>query len=275
MPTLETLDPTLQFYLFKGEPGTRKSTSALSFPTPQYWFNWDLKMQSMLVPMHKWGINPKDVVYDDYMDWDKARIKLEEFQTKCKHPDGRKYETVIIDSFTSSMDMTLRQTLKSKGGKTRQSGQAAGKFIGTIPVNEMEDYNAESSAGNELIALLKDIQTYNKLNVIVIAHVMEVTNKSSNGETSTSRTIVTAGKRLAAKIPGYCSEVYHFDIEQSLSQSLPGEYTCLTENTGDDFARTGLSLPRRIKFNDKPLYKDFIAPAIETLKAKKIQVIVP
>jgi AAA domain len=275
MPTMKTLDPTYQFYMFKGEPGTRKSTAALSFPTPQYWFDWDLKMQSMLVPMYKWGINPEDVVYDNYMDWDKARKKLEEFTTKCKHPDGRKYETIVIDSFTSGMDMTLRQTLSFKGGQVRKSGQAAGKTIANIPINEIEDYNAESSAANEMIALLKDIATFHKLNVIIIAHVMEVTFKGLNGETSMSRTIVTAGKRVAAKLPGYCSEVYHFDIEKSLSSSVPGDYTCITENTGEDFARTGLELPRRIKFNEKPLYKDFLAPAIAKLKAQNVQVIQP
>jgi hypothetical protein len=42
-----------------------------------------------------------------------------------------------------------------------KSGAAAGKNIGGIAVNEIEDYNAESSALNELIALTKDIQAYN------------------------------------------------------------------------------------------------------------------
>lgn len=266
MATMETLDPTYQFYMFKGEPGTRKSTAALSFPTPQFWFSWDLKMQSMLIPMRKWGIDPKDVVYEDYINWNDPVKKLEEFTSKCKHPDGRKYETIIVDSFTSAMDMTLRQTMKVK------SGAGEGKKIAGISVNSMEDYNAESSAANELIALLKDIQKYHKLNVIIIAHVMEVSSKTPGGETQMSRTIVTAGKRVAAKLPGYCSEVYHFDIEKSLSASVPGDYTIITENTGEDFARTGLALPRRIKFNDKPLYKEWIAPAIEKLKAENVQV---
>jgi hypothetical protein len=275
MPTLETFDPTYQFYMFKGEPGTRKSTQALSYPKPQYWFDWDAKMQlgSLVVPMLKWGINPKDVVYDTYADWEGARKKLELFTTTCKHPDGRKYETIIVDSFTSAMDMTLRQTLKAKGGVTRGSGAAAGRFIAGIPVNELEDYNAETSAANEMIALLKDIQSYHKLNVIIIAHVMEVTNKDSQGKTSTSRTIVTAGKRTAAKMPGYCSEVYHFDIIKSISASVPGQYSLITENTGDDFARTSLDLPTRITFDDKPLYTDFLKPAIDKIKGQNIQVV--
>lgn len=271
MPTLESLDPTYQFYMLKGEPGTRKSTAALSFPTPQYWFSWDKKMQSMVIPMQKFGINPKDVIYDDYSDWTEARKKLESFTVNCKHPDGRKYETIIFDSLTSAMDMTLRQTLKMKTGQVRSSGQAAGKQIAGISVNELEDYNAESAAMNELIALAKDIQTYHKLNIILIAHVMEV-YQGTGKETSVSRTIVTAGKRVAAKLPGYCSEVYHFDIEKSLSESVPGRYSLVTEHTGDDFARTGLGLPRRIIFDDQPLYSTFIEPAIKKLKGANVQI---
>lgn len=265
MPTLETLDPTYQFYMLKGEPGTRKSTTALSYPKPIYWFDWDDKMESMLVPMTKWGINPKDVVYDVYQDWESARKKLEAFTTTCKHPDGRKFETIVIDSFTAAMDRTLRQIKKTKGG----SGE--GKKIAGIPVSGIEDYNAESSVGAELIALLKDIKNYHKLNIVLIAHVMEVT-KMAGQETSVSRTIVTAGKRLSAILPGYCSEVYHFDIEKSLSPTMPGKYTIVTENTGEDFARTGLDLPRRIEFGDKPLFDTHIKPAIEKLKAQNIQV---
>lgn len=269
MPTLETLDPTYQFYMLKGEPGLRKSTCALSFPKPIYWFDWDDKMESMIVPMRKWGLNPKDVVYDVYQDWDNARKKLEGFQSTCKHADGRKYQTIVIDSFTAAMDRTLRQIKKFKGADDK------GKKIAGIPVSGIEDYNAESAVGAELIALLKDIKNFHKLNIVLIAHVMEVSNKNPNGETQVSRTIVTAGKRLSAIIPGYCTEVYHFDIEKSLSASLPGQYSIITENTGDDFARTGLDLPRRIAFNDKPLYDTYLLPAIEKLKALNVPVIKP
>lgn len=266
MPTLETLDPTYQFYMLKGEPGTRKSTSALSFPKPIYWYDWDDKMESMIVPMRKWGMNPKDIVYDVYQDWESARKKLEQMAINAKHSDGRKIETIVIDSFTAAMDRTLRQIKKTKSGKDE------GKKIAGIPVSGIEDYNAESSVGAELIALLKDIKNYHKLNIVLIAHVMEVT-KQSGQETSVSRTIVTAGKRLSAILPGYCSEVYHFDIEKSLSATLPGQYTIVTENTGEDFARTGLDLPRRIVFNDKPLYSEFIAPAIQKIKDQNIQIV--
>ena len=45
MPTMDSVTFFDALYcMFKGEPGTRKSTQALSFPGPQYWFSWDRKM---------------------------------------------------------------------------------------------------------------------------------------------------------------------------------------------------------------------------------------
>lgn len=264
MPNMETVDPSILYSMFKGEPGTRKSTCALSYPTPQFWFSWDQKMQGMMLPMKKWGMDPKLIDYIDYSDWTAARLKLESFQLNCP------YNTLVFDSLTSMADMTLRQTLKSKGGTTRASGQKAGHQIAGININELEDYNAESAALNELIAITKDIQTYQKtqgkyVNIILIAHVMEVT-KQVAGVMATSRTIVTAGKRVAAKIPAYCSEVYHFGIEKSMVLGQGGDYLLMTENTGDDFARTALPLDKVIKFGNDPLYQTHILPAINKLK---------
>jgi hypothetical protein len=252
------------YCMFKGEPGTRKSTQALSFPRPQYWFSWDRKMSALKIPIQKWGILNKDIHYDDYDDWTRGRKKLEEFRINFP------YKTLIVDSVTSCADMTLRQTLQMKGGVTRQSGQSAGKLIAGIPVNEMEDYNAESSALNELIALTKDIHRYHRVNVVLIAHVMEVTQSQKIGESVRSRSIVTAGKRAAAKLPAYCDEVYHFDIDVSPVEGAGGQYRVTTEHTGDDFARTTLPLPRKILFGNEPLYDKWLRPAIEQLKPQPI-----
>ena len=48
--------------------------------------------------MRKWGIDPKTIQYDDYDDWTKARIKLEQLQITCP------YKTIVIDSITSCAD---------------------------------------------------------------------------------------------------------------------------------------------------------------------------
>jgi hypothetical protein len=164
-------------------------------------------------------------------------------------------------------DMTLRQTVKAKYGMTRQSGAQAGKLIAGIAVNEIEDYNAESSALQELIALTKDICTFHKVNIILIAHVVQAEYRNTtNNTTHVSRTIVTAGKKVAPKIPAYCGEVYHFNIKKGFVEGMGGDYSLLTEHTGDDFARTALGMDKEIVFGDKPLYNTYIVPAIAKLK---------
>ena len=261
MPDMSTIDPSILFAMFKGEPGTRKSTCALSFPTPQYWFSWDRKMNGMMIPMRNWGIDPKLIQYDDYEDFNKPRTKLESFQLNCP------FKTIIVDSVTVAASATLRQTLKLKRGVTRQSGAAAGKLIAGIAVNEIEDYNAESSALNEMLALLKDIHKYHKVNVILIAHVIQAEYKTATGETHMSRTIVTAGKRVAPMIPAHCGEVYHFNIKKGFNaDGTGGQYALLTEHTGDDFARTALPLPHEIEFGSDQLYSKYLVPAISKLK---------
>ena len=261
MPTMDSVDFNSLYCMFKGEPGTRKSTQALSFPGPQYWFSWDRKMNGIYLPMKKWGIDPKTITYDDYDDWTKPKKMLEKFQSDCP------YKTLVLDSITSMADMTLRQTVRLKYGQTRSSGAAAGKLIAGIAVNEIEDYNAESSALNELIALTKDINAYHKVNIILIAHVIKAEYRdTTNKTTHISRQIVTAGKNIAAKIPAYCGEVYHFNIKQGMVAGGQGEYSLLTEHTGDDFARSALGLGKEIVFGDKPIYETYILPAMGKMK---------
>lgn len=266
MATMNDVNFDAMSYLFKGEPGTRKSTQALSFPGPQYWFSWDRKMDNIALPMRKWGRDPKEIHYDSYDDWNKPRQKLEQLAINCP------YKTLIGDSITSMADMTLRQTLRLKYGKTRSSGANAGKLVAGIAVNEIEDYNAESSALNEFIALAKDIVEHHGVNFIFIAHVVKAEYRdTTKNVTHISRQIVTAGKNAAAKLPGYCNEVYHFNIKRGMVEGSGGEYSLLTEHTGDDFARTGLGLDREVVFGDKPLYDTYLKPAIARMK----QVFVP
>lgn len=260
MPNMFDINPEPQYVLMKGEPGTRKSTCALSYPGPQYWFSYDQKMEALIRPMRNWGIDPKMVEYDDYTDWNKAKSKLEILQSNCK------YKTLVIDSITSLGDAINRQTLKIKYGTKSNTGADKGKLIGGIAVNSIEDFNAEASALQELLALTKDIHKFHKINVILIAHIIQTEQKSPNGQTHMSRLIVTGGKKVAAKIPSLCPEIYHFNIESGHVVGQGGAYTLLTAHTGDDFARTSLPLDGKIQFGDDSLYKNWIEPAIAKLK---------
>lgn len=253
MPNMSQSKFDALYSLFKGEWGTRKSTSALSYPGPIYYFDWDKKMKALHLPMKAWDIDPRTIDYDSYNDWQTPLSKLEQFQLNCK------YKTIVIDTITSSADSINRQTLKSKGRDDK------GKRIGGIPVNSIEDFNAEDSALKELIALTKDIHLYHKVNVILIAHVIQKEVKGPNNTTHMARLLVTAGKGIAQKIPGYCDEIYHFNVETEVAVDKPPTYTLRTTHTGDDFARTSLPLPTIIPFNNDPLYSKYIKPALDKM----------
>ena len=254
MPTFANIDPEIQFILMKGEPGTRKSTVALSYPGPQYWFSFVRKMSGIYLPFKKFGLPAGHITFDDYEKWTPARQKLEKFQSECP------YGAIVVDSVTSMADMSLREVVKTKDG---------GKVIGGIKVSSVEDLNAESTAVAEMIALLKDVQAYHatkgrKIFVILIAHVIEVNYKSATGATNRSRTIVTAASKVAAKLPAYCTEVYHFNAKGTMPGTM--KYSLITEHVGEDFARTSIGLPAEIQFDDKPFYKEYVKPAIDKLK---------
>lgn len=256
MPTLDSVNIDVLFTMLKGEPGVRKSTQALSYPLPQYWISTDQKMEALALPSKRWGINMKEVHYDDYTDWDKPRAKLEQLQVNCP------YKTIIVDSITSMGDATTRQVKKSK--------DKTGKTIGNIPVSGFEEFNAESSAFQEMIALLKDIHKFHKVHVILIAHVIgQRKDNDANKLTHHSRVIVTGAEKISAKLASYMTEVYHFNIEAEFDTEKEGKYGLLTVHTGNDYARTSLPLSRKIIFNNEPLYEGWIKPAIEKLKKEE------
>lgn len=266
MPTLNDVELDALFTMMKGEPGTRKSTCALSYPTPQFWVSTDRKMEALQLPAKRWGVNMKDIHYEDYTDWDRPKAQLERLQINCP------YRTIIVDSITSIGDNMTGQVKRIKKGK------GEGKVIGNINVSGLEEYNAEASAFQELIALLKDIHSYHKIHVILIAHVVgQRKNDDANKLTHHSRVIITGGDKISGKLASYMTEVYHFNVENDFNvDSGEGKFGLFTTHTGNDYARTSLPLDRRILFNNEPLYERWIQPAIERQKKEKpIQRITP
>jgi len=156
------------------------------------------------------------------------------------------------------------QTIKGKAAK------GEGKVIGTIHVPGLEEYNAEASAFMETMEMLKDIHKFHKVNVILIAHVVgQRKDDDKNKLTHHSRVIITGGDKISGKIASAMTEVYHFDVKAGFAETDEGEYACMTSHTGNDYARTSLPLEKRIVFNNRPFYDDFIKPAIIRLKAEK------
>lgn len=259
---MEGFNPDALFVMLKGEPGTRKSTQAMSFPKPQYWVSTDQKMESLVLPMKKWGYKPSEIHYDDYTDWDSAKQKLEKLSGKGEFSYRCPFRTIIVDSITSTGDNMNRQTIRQK------SAEGMGKKIGSIYVPGLEEYNAEASAFQDLMAILKVLNKEQKVNIILIAHVVgQRKDDDKNKLTHHSRVIITGGDKISGKIASYMTEVYHFDVKSGFADTDEGEYGCFTSHTGNDYARSSLPLERKIIFNSEPLYEKFIQPAILKLKA--------
>jgi len=262
MPTMADNKVDALFVMLKGEPGTRKSTQALSFPGSQYWFSYDRKMSALTLPMKNWNIDPKTIEYDDYSDWMAGEKKLKELVLNCKH------KTIVIDSITSLADATNNQTKSNKSGTTGTAGQEKGYRVGGIAVNTMEDYKAESSVFQDLIRHCQNIRKYHNTNIILIAHVVGERKPEEASMSHMARIIVTGGKIISAKIPAYCDEIYHFNVKGAADTSQEGKYAIVTSHMGNDYARTSLPLEREIIFGNSPLYPTFIQPAIEKLNKR-------
>lgn len=255
MPTLADSKLESLFCLFKGEWGTRKSTQALSFPLPQFWLSWDQKMQGLLLPARKWGVDLTQVNYEDYNNWTKVEEKLKGFRSNCS------YKTIIVDTISAGGDYINIQTRIAKSGTTNAQGEEKGKRVGGIVVNSLEDYKGEAAALQDMMFYLKDIHKYHNLNVILIGHVIQKDQKAADGQvTHVSRSIVTGSKEAMFKIPAHCQEVYHFNLKGDFNTEK--KYALLTHHTREDFARTCLPLEKEIVFEDKPLYEGWIKPAI-------------
>lgn len=269
--TLELLNFDALYTLLKGDPGTWKSSTAVTWPLPQYWMSFDRKMRALALPCKRHSIDLSKIHYDDFNTWTMHREGnqpsalrvLENLVTNCP------YRTVIIDSFTLAADAMLRQILDSKIGQKRKGGSDAGKFIGGIDVSEVEDFNAEAAGINELMALTKDLNQRRQVNVIIIAHVVRTEQKDLSGNITITRSLVTASKKPAAKVPAVCDETYQFGLKPALVVGQETNIQVSTVNTSEDYARTVLPLAKTLDLGpDINFYKTYIEPAIEKMKGK-------
>jgi len=238
MKALDYIDNKCLFVLGKGNPGDGKSIAISSWleQGPMFFFDFDGKIKAII---NFWKKHNKALLnnleFEHYDDYNKAAKKLESFID-----DGHPYTGgVVIDTLTTGVDSILTQIHDVKGGSK--------KVIGGIAVNEIEDYNAESSALTRLVQdskfkLHKNLNT----NFFMLAHVVAVESHDlkSNSKVVT-RQLVTAGKKVAAKLPGYFDEIWHFYTESAPDGNgkVSQRYKVTTQATGVDFARTSCNLP--------------------------------
>lgn len=236
------------FGMLKGEPGTGKTLAAASFAKLGRTYIFDCEGRIAPIVTYYSKIAPEviqNIEFDTYTSYFALKSKLEAFKVSCP------YKTIIIDSLTSLADLILRQIFGAKGDK--------GKKVGGIKVTDLEDFGGESSGLMEVLDLSRVI----KAHMLWTAHVLVVTEKVGMA-THVSRSLLTGGKKIGAKLPAYFDEVYHFNVEADMDVAKGPTYTALTRHVGEDWSKTALDLPPRIDFTNKLFVEELIkyAPAI-------------
>lgn len=230
--------------IFKGEPGTAKTPAAASFPGV-YIFDFERRIKSVV---NYWlRRNKKDIWYDTFnkLQFKEFDEKLDSLISYCP------YDTIVFDTLTSGSDLILGHIRRLKG-MTKDKG----KKVAGISVNSIEDYNAEASALDDIVSATR---TMSAKHVILIAHVIQTETKQNLGENAKSiitRQLMSGGKKVAAKLPGYFDEAYHFQASMDYQDGQSkARYKAYTQTTGEDWAKTCLDLPYEMDFTDQNFYQ--------------------
>lgn len=256
--TQDPIDPKGLFALFKGESGTGKSVAALSFPTP-YVIDFDMKMPSI----SNKHFPRKDVYYDHPEDIFKASELISELSDNCP------YETVILDTITSLTQCVMKSVADVKNEPTPEllgrMKAAKGKAIGkAIEMLGYDYYNGETRFVKWILDELKSLWAApgNPKHVIVIAHVLAYKTEDIRTKLVTEhRSIVTAGKQIAAYIPAQFDDMYHFyrSRPEVGSDSQVNGVAVITESIGDDSAKSSYKLPGIMDVSgNKSFYDEFM-----------------
>jgi len=226
------------FALFKGDSGSGKTIAAASCPKVLL-----MDFDQRTAPIRTFFPDKKDIEIIRFANHIQVLSALDELMFSCP------YETIVWDSLTLSAAMCMMRISSVKGQVKGDSRNIAG-----IAVNSIEDYNAESSFLMQAVDKLKSFQ--GKKHVIMTAHVIQTETKDLKTNRSViTRTLLTAGKRIAKIIPCAFDETYHFQVEPAMNPSDPNQYVAYTSSTGDDWAKTAINLPSKLDFTNRSFYE--------------------
>lgn len=182
------------------------------------------------------------------------------------HPD--KYWMTVMDGLTMLSDMTIEYAinLNSPKGTKRKTD------VGVLKMPEIQEYKAETRA---MSYILDELRTFPR-HFIMTAHIMEVNYKkqvkdkdaAKSEEDAIERLLVTAGRKIAPKIPIYFDEVYLFKPWVGGTMTTAPKYHVYTApNEYFEECRSALSLPMQIDWTMQAGGKGLYEQIFETVRA--------
>ena len=254
MNTLEQTERPGIFALFKGPSGSGKTVGALSFPEV-----WMADLDKKMPAIARKHFPKKSIDYEQFDLIYPLEDRLTNWLGNCPH------ETLLFDSITSMVSLILKSTGVAKGEGMTQMLKNMNKFAGKFKQELMtiDYYNAETRIVEHIIDLCKTlyIQPGNPKNIIFTAHILTVESAPDLKTKIVTRTrsIVTAGKKVAAWVPTQFDEVYLFGTSEQgglgENEESKTHHLMTSETTGEDDAKTAFFLSKYTDFTDKNLYE--------------------
>jgi hypothetical protein len=220
--------------LFIGESGTGKTCAAASFPLPMKIYDFDGRMKPI-----KLMYPDKDIEYDTFGPKNMQAF-IDEFNGLY---DRCKYKTVVIDSLTSLSVTLINFQLRFRDTK------GAKKVGGGITVTGWDEINGETVTVCQILDICKMLPC----NVVLTAHPVART-EIIDGISKRSRQLVAYGPKIGSMVPGYFDEVYHFTVEPPINLKERAKHIIVTQNIGEELAKSALPIPVSIDITNKPLY---------------------
>lgn len=242
----------------KGVNGTGKTIFNCS-PSlrPTYVFNCEGRFESVL---QYYKGNLKDLEFDNFpigSGYFNLNKRMDDLVARCP------YKTVVMSSLTSFIYVVLNHLIESKAGQKTKAGHPAGMRIGGIPVNELQDYNAEDSAIiNDLISFFQQLKVQG-INTILEAHLTPYElSWFEDGQkvTQTIRQILTKGKKAPASVPNFFNEIWLFEkvSEGIMASQQTKKYMVNTQGTPLDECKTSWEIPNFAWTDNKDPYKKYV-----------------
>ena len=240
--------------LMKGEPKTGKKHAWASFPEPIYCMDTDYRMASLVNdPLY----NKRDIQFDSYDSFNNLWYTLEELQEKCP------YKTVVLHSLTTLGRLIQEYLFENRGVSEDSRNVAIDKKekrnlrVGIIPIMGIPDFLGETSALAGVCMKMRLVYNRFNVNVVMVSHVITTETSSLDGKTNIHRILLTGGNKIAAEIPSYFNEVWHFDVDSGITNDQQARYLCRTQPSPTDFAGTSLyGVPPVVDFTNRYLYDE-------------------
>jgi hypothetical protein len=225
------------FMGLKSDPGGGKTIQAASFAMggETYFFDCDNRMAPILL-FHGRQKYARNINFDTYhRNYPKFASKIEDL---CR---SNPYHCVVVDSLTALVDMIILQSIMTAGVGTGYDKDRQSRIIGGVKLASIEDYAMEDGALMQIFDALRGLKSH----VVLCAHVVETRFKDLKSKKETvTRSLLTGGKKPAAKLPVYFDEFYHLYARPDITGNM--EYLAATTNTGDDWGKTALPVPPEI-----------------------------